>query len=359
MESLTRNNYEIWFLDYLDGQLGNEQLEVLLDFLEQNPDLKEELRGISGVILPAGTESIERKELLLKGPFDIPGISAVDQLCIARMENDLTDEEASRFDARLSEDTTLDEKFAAFRMTRLDPSTRVIYPYKSELRKKTVILSPWLITAISSAAIILLAWFLWPDSSHEISNGLANLEIPASGDRQPISTGLPPTTQNSQLVTDHRQPVTRHSQRASAGIVRQIPVPEESPVRQVVPLNALSPRSAAGPRIPDPRQPRILYASNYPSATINSVPADDALTVPQYALQVFREKILGGDRKQVRKTRFSMWEVAGAGVDKINSLAGTQMKLNREYDSQGDLLAVSFNSRLLDVESPVRGQAGR
>jgi len=83
---------------------------------------------------------------------------------------------------------------------------------------------------------------------------------------------------------------------------------------------------------------------------------DDAMTVPQYALQLFREKILGQDVKQVKKTRFSMWEVAGAGVNKINSIAGTQMKLNREYDSKGDLLAVSFNSRLLDVEAPVRAR---
>jgi hypothetical protein len=81
-----------------------------------------------------------------------------------------------------------------------------------------------------------------------------------------------------------------------------------------------------------------------------------ALTIPQYALQLFRERILGEDRQLVKRTRFSMWEVAGAGVNKINDLTGTKMKLNREYDSKGDILAVSFNSRLIDVESPVKTQ---
>jgi len=112
----------------------------------------------------------------------------------------------------------------------------------------------------------------------------------------------------------------------------------------------------SGPRIPDPMRTKVLYASNYPSAAFQTMPLEDALTVPQYALQLFREKILGQDPKQVRETRFSMWEVAGAGVNKINFLAGTQMKLNREYDLEGDIVAVSFNSRLLDVEAPIRAQ---
>jgi hypothetical protein len=91
----------------------------------------------------------------------------------------------------------------------------------------------------------------------------------------------------------------------------------------------------------------------------NPIAAEDALTVPQYALRMFRERILGEDRNVVRRTRFSFWEVAGAGVSKINDMVGTKMKLNREYDSQGDIMAVSFNSRLFDIESPVKGQGNR
>jgi hypothetical protein len=91
-----------------------------------------------------------------------------------------------------------------------------------------------------------------------------------------------------------------------------------------------------------------------------SIPSpEDVLTLPQLALQLFRSKVLGQDPGLVKKTRFSMWEVAGAGVDKINALAGTDMKLGREYDDNGQILAVSFNSRLLDVAAPVRGQSAR
>jgi len=356
MESLTRNNYENWFVDYLDGHLSNEQLETLLDFLELNPDLKEELRGASNVSLPAGEESFDHKDLLLKSPVDVPGIAAIDQFCIARMENDLSEEEARKFDLRLDEDMELRGNYAAFRHTRLNPADKVIYPYKKELTKKTVIFSPWLITAISSAAIIMLVWFLWPRNQEKATSGLAKIETSPTINPQPATSSLQPATSSRPVLAANLQRTTNNPKRTAGIAVKSKPVVEESLQREIVPMQSLSHRSMmAGPRIPDPQNIKLLYASHNPAAS-DSGPAEKILTVPQYALQMFRERILGQDRKLVRKTRFSMWEVAGAGVDKINTLAGTKMKLNRQYDSKGDLLAVSFNSRLVDVESPVRAR---
>lgn len=353
MENPTRNNYESWFLDYLDGQLSNKQLDSLLDFLELNPDLKEELRGVSGVSLAAGVEPLDQKELLLKSPADIPGIAAIDQLCIARMENDLPEEEACLFDIRLEEDSELSGKYAAFRHTRLNPSDSVIYLHKKELRKRIVVFSPWLITAISSAAVVLLVWFLWPDTPGTVSPALTKIEKPAA-------VNLQPATGNLQPATDKRQRITSNHKPATVIPANSKPVTPDTSPREIIPMNSISHKSAlVGPSIPDPQSTKILFVSNDPSAMNNPINTEAALTLPQYALQLFREKVLGQDRKQVRKTHFSMWEVAGAGVDKINALAGTKMKLNRKYDSKGDILTVSFNSRIIDVESPVKGQVNR
>ena len=353
MESLNRNNYETWFLDYLDGQLSNEQLDALLEFLEANPDLKEELRGMSAITLAAGTESLDSRAILLKGPDDIPGIAAVDQLCIARMENDLPDEEAMQFDQRISEDESLRERYQAFSLTRLVPAVSEAYPYKKELIRGTRFFSPWFITAVSAAAVLVLVWILWPDSAKKVTPEMAKMEKPA--------------TENTRIATPGAQPgtpvmkpaATNRVQPSIANKIKQLPIKAVSPVRESVPMNALSPKSISGPHIPEPLATKVLYASNFNPAGAVNIGADDRLTVPQYALQLFRERILGEDRKVVRKTRFTLWEVAGAGVDKINMLAGTKMKLNREYDSHGDILAVSFNSRLIDVETPVRSPEGR
>jgi len=127
------------------------------------------------------------------------------------------------------------------------------------------------------------------------------------------------------------------------------------PVRDTIPINSLG-HKYPDIRIsmPDPVRTPVVFASVFANPALLSTPDEKYLTLPQYALQLFREKVLGEDPVLVRRTRFSMWEVAGAGVDKINVLAGTEMKLNREYDASGQILAVSFNSRLLDVETPIR-----
>ncbi|MFA6126441.1 MAG: hypothetical protein WC699_03965 [Bacteroidales bacterium] len=373
MESLTRHNYEIWFLDYLDGQLSNEQLETFLDFLEQNPDLKAELQGVGGVSLLSAGESFDRKESLLKSSEDIPGIASIDQLCIARMENDLSEKEANQFDARLSTEPALEKEYAAFLQTRLNPADMIVFPYKNELRKKTVVFAPWLITAISAAAIIMLAWILWPDTRNSQAPVLAKQDQQAVGEEQrllPSPKGtvgeeqrlLPSSIGSRQAITNNLLTSNQHSSssKTTGSKVNQQPAEAVTAVRGTMQMNKLSRITPLnGPRIPDPQSVKVMLASNYPAVLTQPLTSAEALTLPQYALQLFREKVLGEDRKLVRRTRFSMWEVAGAGVDKLNSLAGTKMKLNREYDDKGDLLAVSFNSRLIDVETPVRSQEGR
>lgn len=367
MESLTRNNYEIWFLDYLDGQLSNEQLETLLDFLELNPDLKQELLGVSGISLTAGSESIDQKEFLHKGPADIPGVAALDQLCIARMENDLPDEEARLFDIRLNEDDRLKENYSAFLLTRLNAADQILFPYKKDLLKKTRVLAPWIITAISSAAVVLLAWFLWPDSKETLSPPVAQTETVNPDIQKPVpgtqstASDMPQVASNEQnriFGVRNRKPDDRNPKPGSR--FEPQPGKTESMPREFVPMNRISRQSSGtGPRIPDPQSTKLLFASNYPAYLPEPSYAEDALTIPQFALQLFRERILGEDRAVVRRTRFSLWEVAGAGVNKINDFAGTRMELNREYDTNGDIQAVSFNSRFFEVETPIKGQADR
>ena len=46
---LSRSNYEIYFLDYYEGNLTESQRRELMSFLEQNPDLKEEFDSFVNV----------------------------------------------------------------------------------------------------------------------------------------------------------------------------------------------------------------------------------------------------------------------------------------------------------------------
>lgn len=64
---ITRENYEAYFLDYLEGNLDQSLLSEFHRFLDENPDLQEELEMVSDFQLPAPTLTFNRKLMLYKG----------------------------------------------------------------------------------------------------------------------------------------------------------------------------------------------------------------------------------------------------------------------------------------------------
>jgi len=335
-------------MDYLDGRLDEGMVDQLLDFLEGHPDLQGELSGVAGCKLVAVAEECPSKSGLLKSADDIPGIPTDDRLCIARMENDLSPESAEAFDNRMQQEPGLHKKFDAYCETRLQPEA-ISYPSKSELKHKTRILSPWILTAISSAAILVLVILLWPRTGENKNEVAVTTVTPAVPKQQQAEV---PVMHESATPVQLMAAVERKKVPAAA---ISDPQTADSSVRDFIPMNALTPMSSSFQiSIPDPMKTPVLFASIYPQPYISALPDEEYLSLPQYALQIFREKVLGQDPMLVKKTRFSVWEVAGAGVSRINEITGTEMKLDRAYDTNGQVMAVSFSSRLVDLEAPVR-----
>ena len=46
---INRQNFETYFIDYLDGRLDPGQVAELLSFLEKNPDLERELKEFENI----------------------------------------------------------------------------------------------------------------------------------------------------------------------------------------------------------------------------------------------------------------------------------------------------------------------
>ncbi|MDA3823594.1 MAG: hypothetical protein PF450_13425, partial [Bacteroidales bacterium] len=63
---INRNNYEVFFLDYAEGNLSADQEEILHRFLKFNPDLSAELETFSIHPLESNLEEFPNKNLLKK-----------------------------------------------------------------------------------------------------------------------------------------------------------------------------------------------------------------------------------------------------------------------------------------------------
>lgn len=152
---ITRDNYEPFFLDYLEGNLDENMIDQFLDFLEMNPDLKEELHLFENIKLPEEQVVFADKEHLYKSAHDEK--AAFDRKAVAFIEGDLKDEERESFEAYIARRPELQKEIGLFAKTRLVADTGIKFQNKQNLYRKpgTVVFMNW---AARAAAVIVLVW---------------------------------------------------------------------------------------------------------------------------------------------------------------------------------------------------------
>ena len=153
--TITRDNYEPFFLDYLEGNLDENNIDQFLDFLKQNPDLKEELHLFENIHLPEEQVIFTGKEHLYKLAQDEN--TAFEIKAIAYLEGDLKDEERKSFEAYLADHPELMKEYNLLEKTRLVADTGIQYPDKQKLyrRSGTILVMNWIARA---AAVVVIIW---------------------------------------------------------------------------------------------------------------------------------------------------------------------------------------------------------
>lgn len=149
---INRDNYESFFLDYLEKRLEDNALDEFLEFLKQNPDLRIELNQFESVELPLEEVAFLGKSHLYKS-VEEDRISCERKL-IAFMEGDLERKEQESFKHRIAGHHELHEEYNLLSKSRLIADTDIKYPDKQKLYKnqRTFKLTNW----IAGAAAVLL-----------------------------------------------------------------------------------------------------------------------------------------------------------------------------------------------------------
>lgn len=163
--NIDRNNYEMYFLDYLEGRLTTDETAALLLFADENPDLAALLEGEEMISLVAD-EAINflPKSALKKKPVNgeasLQKINAgnYEEFMIRFYDNDLNDSEQSKLANFMKDSPTFMKEFELFGITLLKPDTEIVYAHKNRL-KRNFIVRPYfkgVVAMVSVAASILL-----------------------------------------------------------------------------------------------------------------------------------------------------------------------------------------------------------
>ncbi len=134
--NITRNNYEIYAIDYLDGNLSNKLTAELLYFLELNNDLKEELEELEFIKIKPENLIFDKKDLLKEIPEnDFFDITEFEYLSTEKIEGNITDKDKKKLSEILLNNPEKKEEYAKFEACKLKPDLDIKYPNKNRIKK--------------------------------------------------------------------------------------------------------------------------------------------------------------------------------------------------------------------------------
>jgi hypothetical protein len=363
---INRSNYEIWIIDWIDGNLIDMQIEQLKLFLSKNPDLKKEFDELAIVPLTSSEKSFPDKDLLKKSTADLSG-SQFEYLCIAYLENDLSNDQQTELFEIIGQDREKKRSFELLQKMRLSPAD-ISYNYKHRLKKRTVIqnvirLSVIGLSAAATIALFIISYLLIPRNlSVKSKDGVLaiskqNIQVDSNQLQTAINkqTGkkeaefrvyLPEKINKTLIAAVHKNSSGIHQKKQTVSIPNDsLPdfqnnsetVPEKIPVHSTIDIK--------GGFIEN-----NLIAYN-PVVTI-PVYDDERSKLSRFIAKTFREKIL--KKNTSKDIPLQGYEIAEAGVTGLNKLFGWEMALDEKNDENGKLKSVYFSSKLLKFNAPVK-----
>ena len=348
---ISRSNYEIWFTDWLDGNLSPSQSEEFEIFLTENPDLREEFTGLSEFNLKPLTSTFPLKEQMKKPEREMSH-AQFEILCAAWFEKDLSSEQQTDLLEMIDSDPEKRKAFDLIGKMRIVPPA-IQFRNKKKLfrRTTTAILIRLSLTALSAAAVIavvLLTGVLKQraqpgkitnvaETVSNVSNEKTEPDLPAriqfdpqSGSKStsnlPSVARLEPVEKAAGIIEDHSPVITRNPLIIEKIAFHVTPVISENPDADSLVPTIIEPGA------------EVLY--------------DDRSRIGKFIAHTFRDRILKEDIPE--DTPLKGYEIAEAGIGGLNKLFGWEMALTRNNDENGELKSLYFSSRTIKFNAPVK-----
>jgi hypothetical protein len=132
---INRQNYEVYLLDYIEGQLPENMVLAMLTFLKNNPDIELEANALMENTFIPETIKFDQKDTLKKNPDnDIVGISKFEQLSVASLENDISEQDLAKLNYFIDDDKAKSDEHKLIARTKLNADLSIVYPNKKQLK---------------------------------------------------------------------------------------------------------------------------------------------------------------------------------------------------------------------------------
>ncbi|HBS85372.1 MAG: hypothetical protein A2W91_16320 [Bacteroidetes bacterium GWF2_38_335] len=344
---INRKNYELYFMDYLDGNLNELQIAVLMAFLVENPDLEQELNDLRNLDLEIPTVEFTGKQNLKKFDFTAEiSSSNFNDFAVAYHENDLNQIQKQKTELFLKKNPQYNKDFELFAAVRLKPDFSIVYKDKSKLKQRKTVLfdfrkpAVYLSVAVAAAVLIFMITSVIPafinnetntaksiSGAHEIT--LPEIIIKNNGNAVPQVKEQFAEKTNNNIFRVNKKKV----------YIDNNPVNDSSDL--IVPHFAEEKIKKDTFRIVLPENNNIAEEKIIPEIVKN-----DSVTDLRN-----ENKDLIAENKTGRSKKFSLWKTIETGVNTVSGLAGGKKVIDNEYNEDGSVKKVEINTRLFAYKS--------
>lgn len=164
-ERISIFNYEAFYLDYLEGNLGEEDTALLLAFLEEHPDLVEEEDDFVLLDPMMDAPVFEDKDSLKIVSDDAAiTLSNAEHFLIAESEGQLPTAKQEELNAFVVQHPQLEKERKYFAAMFLKADESVVYAEKSGLKRKGAVIF-WPYIALAAASVLIAFFFVMNNGS--------------------------------------------------------------------------------------------------------------------------------------------------------------------------------------------------
>ena len=166
--NINRDNYESWFLLYIDAELSAEEMQEVEAFAAAHPDLQSELDLLLDTRLTDDTPVVFDKSSLLRSEYAAINSSNCEEQFLLYVDEELDATDKTAVETFVLQHPEKQDAFTLLKQTKLQPE-QISFPdkaslYREEKKERPIIFMQWRRLAVAAALIgmAVLVWTIVP-----------------------------------------------------------------------------------------------------------------------------------------------------------------------------------------------------
>jgi hypothetical protein len=359
---ISRSNYEVWLIDYFDGNLDTDQLIILKNFLKDNPGIAEEMKIFELLTAVPEDTKYPDKKALFKNASSLTS-DQLNSLCVAYSENDLSESQSAELLEIIAENPSWRKNFEIINSIKLKPGDEK-YRGKNSLIKqihKQVPVVRIILATLSIAASLGIFFFaLYNPDKESTFFATTNAITENNSLMNPGGNLIERNISPSQQIENNSYSDTKEDSAPELkNSLSQLIVTDSETTREadsvlkdsvIAPLVVPGISDFSNLTLATPVNTESLLS--YPNTSEYTSLSEEQPGLKKYLTTLFRKTAL---KNQVPETGpLKGYEIAEAGINGINKVLGWDMSFEKMQDKNGALSSFVFRSRLIKFDAPIK-----